>query len=251
MMQRNLFRVTFLVLAMSLAAPAVSVTPQRTAAKYKTNLPPSAVLKYAIKSKQSGISLSGEGNIHWQTDKKTYSTAMETRAVILGTIHQASSKGIVNAQGLAPLEFTEKRFRKPENSVTFDRKDNTIRFSLSEQTYPIKGGEQDRTSAIFQLVAIARGNPAEFKQGSSWTYFVAGRKDAEPWLFNVGKQETISTPMGKINALHVVKKPPPDAPDRKIELWLAPSLEWYPVRIRFTDDETEYIEQTLQTITKK
>jgi hypothetical protein len=251
MMQRHFFRVVPLLLTAVMTAVPVTAAMQQSAAKYKTDLPPSAELNYAIKAKESGLTLSGEGKIHWQTDDKTYSTAIETRAAILGKIHQARSEGVVNSHGLAPLRFTEKRFRKPENTVTFDRKADTIRFSLSDQTYPIKGGEQDRTSAIFQLISIARGNSAKFREGSKWTYFVAGRNDGEPWTFKVGKRRTIRTPMGNIEALHVIKKPPPDAPDRKIDIWLAPSLEWYPVRIRFTDSGTEYIEQTLQSLTKK
>jgi hypothetical protein len=250
-MQRHFPSVASILLAAAMIAAPAAASPQKSDVKYKTDLPPSAELNYAIKAKESGLTLRGESKIDWQTADNTYSVAMETRAMIVGKIHQARSEGIVNAHGLAPVQLKEKRFRKPENSVIFDREDGLIRFSLSDQTYPITGGEQDRTSAIFQLVSIARGNPAEFKEGSSWTYFVAGRNDGEPWTFNVGKQETIRTPMGNIKALHVVKKPPPDAPDRKIDLWLAPSLEWYPVRIRFTDNDTEYIEQTLEAIAKK
>jgi hypothetical protein len=250
-MQRHFSSLTSLLLAAAMIAPPAAAAAPQSVAKYKIDLPPSAELNYVIRAKESGITLSGEGKIDWRTDDKTYSTVLETRAMLLGKIHQARSEGFVNAQGLAPVRFKEKRFRKPENSVTFDREEGVIRFSLSDQTYPITGGEQDRTSAIFQLVAIARGNPAKFKEGSSWTYFVAGRNDGEPWTFHVGKHETLRTPMGNIEALHVVKQPPPDAPDRKIDLWLAPSLEWYPLRIRFGDNGTEYIEQTLETVAKK
>lgn len=248
MMQRSSFLAFLAALVMAIALTPGTAAAQKGGAQYKFDLPPSAELNYAIKAKEMGLTLSGEGRIWWQTDKKTFSAAMETSAMIVGKIHQSKSEGVIDAHGLAPLQFTEKRFRKPENSVDFNRKEKQIRFSLSDRTYPIKGGEQDRTSAIFQLVAIARGNSARFTEGSRWEFFVAGRNDGEPWIFNVGKQETLRTPMGNIEAIHVTKAPPPDAPDRKIDLWLAPSLEWYPVRIRFTDSGTEYIEQTLQTI---
>ncbi len=249
-MQRSLLRVFSAFLATAIAvAPATASSPQANHTRYKFDLPPSAELHYAIKAKESGLTLSGEGRIWWKTDSKTYSAEMETRAMIVGKIHQSKSEGLIDTYGLAPLQFSEKRFRKPENSVVFDRSQNQIRFSLSEQTYLLQGGEQDRTSAIFQLVAIARGNPDRFTENSRWAFFVAGRRDGEPWIFNVGKQETLRTPMGNVDAIHVSKEAPPDAPDRKVDVWLAPSLQWYPVRIRFSDSGTEYIEQTLQSIT--
>lgn len=235
----------------STVAPSAAAADKQSGVQYQINLPPSADLHYVIKAKESGMSLSGEGSVHWQTDDKTFSASTVTRAAIIGKIYQAHSKGVIKAYGLAPVKFTEKRFRKPENTVTFDRQQDVIRFSLSDQTYPIQGGEQDRNSAIWQLVSIARGNPARFKEGSSWTFFVAGRNDGEPWTFTVGKQQTLRTPMGNIKALHVSKLAPPDDPSRKIDVWLAPALEWYPARIRFADNDTEYIEQTLQTVSKK
>lgn len=248
--QPILFRFAFALLATVMAASPVAAMKQN-GAKYPIDLPPSVELSYVIKAKESGISLSGEGRVRWQTDNKTFSISTETRSAIIGKIHQARSEGLVKVYGLAPLRFTEKRFRKPENMVTFDRQQGIIKFSLSDQTYPIRGGEQDRNSAIWQLVSIARGNPARFKEGSSWTFFVAGRKDGEPWTFLVGKQETLRTPLGHIKAYHVTKLPSPDSPEREVNIWLAPSLEWYPVRLRFADNSTEYIEQTLQTVSKK
>lgn len=250
-MQTNLLRVASVLLAATIVTAPVTASTQQTGMKYKIDLPPSAELSYAIKAKESGMSLSGEGRLHWQTDAKTFSTTTETRAMLIGKIHQAHSEGVIDVHGLAPVQFTEKRFRKPENSVTFDRQEGQIRFSLSDHTYPIQGGEQDRTSAVWQLISIARGNTARFKEGSTWSFFVAGRNDGEPWTFKVGKQETIRTPMGNLKAVHVTRIPPADAPERKVEVWLAPSMEWYPVRLRFADNNTEYIEQTLQTVAKK
>jgi hypothetical protein len=49
----------------------------------------------------------------------------------------------------------------------------------------LKGGEQDRTSATWQLIAYARAAGDKFKPGSEWKMFVAGRRDAEPWSFKV------------------------------------------------------------------
>lgn len=221
------------------------------APKYKTNLPPSAELSYAIKARQKGIPVEGEALMRWSYDAGKFSATNEARAVLVGKILDARSEGRVDAFGLAPARFTEKRFRKEATTTTFDRDAGEIRFAQSEQTYPIKGGEQDRNSVIWELVSVARGTPARAKPGTSWNFVVAGVRDAEPWTFKVVKQEKIGTPLGEVNALHVTRVPQGDAEEQHIDIWLAPSMEWYPVRVRYSEDDGDYIEQTLRTINRK
>ena len=43
----------------------------------------------------------------------------------------------------------------------------------------------------------------------------------------------------------------PDKKGQQVDLWLAPSLEWYPVKVTFADEDGDYVEQTLQKIVKK
>lgn len=224
---------------------------ERTAVKYKFNVPPSADLFYSIKAKQSGLTVEGDALLQWHAANGKFSAITETRAMLVGKILDARSEGAIDDYGLAPVTFTEKRFRKPQTTVSFNRQTKTISFTQSARTYPIKGGEQDRASMIWQLIAVARAAPAKFKAGSEWTFFVAGQRDAEPWAFKVIKQEKITTPQGDMSALHVLRKPPPDSQGQQLDIWLAPSLDWYPVRLRFTDSDNEFVEQTLQKVTKK
>lgn len=227
------------------------MTSASAAPKYKTNLPPSAELTYSITAKQKGITLEGNGLMRWTVADKNFSASNEARAMLIGKILDAKTEGVVDAYGLAPTTFTEKRFRREPTTTTFDRTSNTIRFTASDKSYPITGGEQDRNSTIWQLISVARAAPAKFKPGSSWVFFVAGRRDADPWTFKVTKREKIDTPLGSMDALHVVRVPPPDSKDQTLDIWLAPSLEWYPARLRFSEDEGDYIEQTLQKVEKK
>lgn len=221
------------------------------ATKYKIDLPPSADLNYTIQARQSGLTISGEGSLKWQASDKRFSINSETRAMLLGKILEASSEGNIDDYGLAPTQFVNKGFRKDATTTTFHRDNGTIGFSQSNASYPLKGGEQDRTSIIWQLISVARATPQQFKPGSDWVFFVAGQRDAEPWIFKVIKNEKISTPVGELETVHVYKAPPPDAKDQRLDIWLAPSLEWYPVRLRFTDPNNDFIEQTLQQVSHK
>lgn len=220
------------------------------APRYKTNLPPSVELSYEIKAKQKGIPVEGDAVLRWNAEAGKYTASNQARAILVGQILDSKTEGAIDAYGLAPASFTEKRYRKDPTTTSFDRKAGLIRFSASEQTYPIHGGEQDRNSAIWQLIAVARAAPGKFKPGSSWTFFVAGRRDAEPWTFKVVKQEKLSTPLGEFNTVHIEKAPPADSRDQHLDIWLAPSLEWYPARLRFRDDNADFIEQTLKKVNK-
>lgn len=236
-----------LLLAAQSALPAQGQS--RNAASHKLNPPPSADLDYTIQAKQKGLQLNGSAQVQWQTDGRHYSVTTETRASLLGKILEAKSEGSIDRFGLAPDSSTEKRFHKAQTTTTFNRQSGKITFSASDASYPIKGGEQDRNSVTWQLVTLARSG--QLKSGSTVPVFVAGQKDADPWSFKIGKQEKISTPLGVLNTLQISKVVQNAGKDQKVELWLAPAREWYPVRIRFTEPDGDFIEQTIEKITPK
>ena len=169
---------------------------------------------------------------------------------LLGKLNEYRSQGAVDAYGLAPDTFTEKRYRKDATTTTFDRDARAIDFTEGKKPYTLRGGEQDRASITWQLASVARAaGEAKFKPGSEWTFVVAGRRDAEPWTFKVLKAEKIRTGMGELDTIHV-RREARDSRGDSVEVWLAPAQEWYPVKIRF-EDERDTIDQTLKSITKK
>jgi hypothetical protein len=238
-----------LLLALSLGGAWAQES--RPAPRRPFELPPSADLSYDLNARQRGFSLKGEAVINWRAGDGKYSVRAESRVAVLGTITDDRSQGTIDAYGLAPLEFWEKRLRKSPTTTTFDRDDKTLRFSESKETYPLKGGEQDRISITWQLAAVARAAGARFRPGSEWPFFVAGRRDAETWTFTVGKREKVRTGLGDIEAVLVTREPLEDDKDRTLEIWLAPSHDWYPVKLRYTEGEKESIEQTLSAVTKR
>jgi hypothetical protein len=235
-----------------LAGFTISAAAQGQAAtRYPVNLPPSVELQYAIKAKQKGIPVEGDALVKWNTSGKSFSVSTETRAMLIGKILEAKSDGTIDEYGLAPLNFLEKRFRKEPTSTTFDRKAKVIRFGSAAESAPIKGGEQDRSSAVWQLISIARAASSKFKPGSEWIFTVAGQRDAEAWRFRVVEREKITAGTGEMETLHVVRELPQDHKDNQLDIWLAPGLEWYPVRLRFSEENGDFIEQTLQQANRK
>lgn len=221
------------------------------AIKRAVDIPPSADLSYSIKARQKGFSISGDAVVSWRTGAGKYSLRADTRAMFVGNILEDRSEGLIDGFGIAPTQFYEKRLRHDPYTTTFDRAAKAISFTESKEVYPLKGGEQDRSSVSWQLVAVARAAPEKFVPGSEWTFFVAGRRDADPWTFKVIKRESVRTGLGQVDALHLVRLPPPDSKDQTLDIWLSPSHEWYPVRLRFTDSADEFVDQTVEKIVKK
>lgn len=240
------------LVAMAVTMPAVAAPAgEHPSVKRPFNLPPSMDLSYHIDAKQRGFGLSGDAVVSWRLKGDSYTLTESTRASILGKILEHKSEGTIDSYGIAPHTFFEKRFRKDPATTTFDRETKTITFTEGDERYPIKGGEQDRSTASWQLLAVARAAPEKFTPGSEWTFFVAGRHDAEQWTFKVINQESVKTATGDVLAVHLAKAPPPDSKDQTVDIWLAPSLDWAPVRVRFTDANGDFVDQVLTKLTKK
>lgn len=223
---------------------------EHAAVKRPFDVPPSADLSYSIKAVQKGFTIRGDALLSWRAADGKYTLSSETRAPVFGKILENRSEGTIDSYGIAPAQYVEKRFRKSPTTTTFDRANKTISFTEGTLSYPLKGGEQDRSSAPWQLAALARGAPDKFTPGSQWKFFVAGRRDADPWIFKVVKREMVRTGIGEVEAVHL-SKAPPDAKDQQVDIWLAPGHEWYPVRVRFAENDGELVEQTLEKITRK
>jgi len=242
---------TLLLLASSLgAASAQDAAPAHPAVKRPFELAPSADLSYDLSARQRGFSLKGDALVTWRAGGGKYSLKAESKVPVLGTITEDRSEGSIDAYGLAPGEFWEKRLRKDPTTTTFERDSKTLRFSESQKTYALKGGEQDRVSVTWQLAAVARAAGDKLKPGSTWPFFVAGRRDAETWTFKVVKREKLRTGLGELDTVMLTREPLDDGRGQTLSVWLAPGRDWYPVKLRFTEGEKETIEQTIRAIDK-
>ncbi len=229
----------------------MTLLPAQAAAVLEASLPPSAKLAYTISASHKGLKISGHADIVWQADAQHYQAVLTTRAMLVGTILEERSSGRVTKQGLRPLNFTEKRLRKNPTGVRFDHAGDTAVFSSAQKKVPIKAHAQDKASALWQLIAMARSAPDRFQKGSTWEMPVAGRGEMQTWTFEVMGQGTLDTPLGQLDTVQVKKLPRSKNRTDEIIMWLAPSQEWYPVRLRYTEENGDYIEQMIKSIDKQ
>jgi hypothetical protein len=231
---------------------AVEPVPQTAAMSpsdsNKVSPPPSAELKYDVQALREGRTVYGSSKIDWRVDGERYALSSEA-SVLFFTVLSFKSEGSIDGYGLAPLLYSERRFRKSETNTHFNRERNTISFSASTLSYPRKGGEQDRASLIWQFAGFCRANSKKIVAGAVAEIFVAGVRDAETWPLQVVGFEEVTLGSGKTNAWHVVRLPRHGSFEQRIDFWLDPQQEWYPVRLRYTENSGEYLDMTLSSLT--
>jgi hypothetical protein len=233
-------------------APAAEAPQAETSAAtpYKFSAPPSAELQYDVEAQRDNQAWHGTGSFRWDAAGTDYSVTAEAsiRLIFKITVLNSRSEGKLNDFGIAPVLYSEKPFRKSLTNTHFQHDSHRITFSASEASYPYVGGEQDRASVLFQLAGIGLANPEQFKPGAQLAIVVAGPRDAEPWQIQVLGEEEAELPSGKVRVWHVLRAPRPGSYDSRIDIWLAPDKNWYPVRIRYTYVNADYLDMSLSNI---
>ncbi len=217
-------------------APAA---PPPAQAVRKFVVPPSTRLKYDVRGESKGFPYFANGELRWVQDGKTYDARMEISMFLLGSRVQ-TSVGQVTPHGLAPTRFGDK-FRS-EVAAHFDHEKNKVSFSANTPDVPLLPGGQDQLSALMQLAAMIAAQPSQFVVGTTLPIQAVGPRSAESWVFTVGATEKLTLPGGELSTLRLSRDAPGEyAP--KMELWLAPSLGYLPVRIRLTQANGEVLDQ--------
>ena len=216
----------------------------------KISLPPSAELVYTARAMQGTRSLSGSGNILWQQNGLTYTVKGEASALFLSLLSYQSS-GQLSKAGILPDLYHEKRIGKSATQTHFIRERKTISFSASTAVHEIQGSEQDRGSIIWQLVGMARGDPAKLEPGLTFETIIAGTKAADRWRVQISGIENLALADGNFNAWHWVLLPVENRFDYQIDVWLAPDKEWYPVKIMYGNRTGANLTMTLEKFHQK
>jgi hypothetical protein len=131
----------------------------------------------------------------------------------------------------------------------FNRDNSAITFSASEKSYPLVPGAQDKATVPFQLAGIGR---ADVNQFSGHIDMMVGEdKDASMYRFELVGEDEIDTGVGRLVTWHLTRPPKPGTYSSRLDVWLAPSVGWYPVQIRNTEGNGAVTTQTVSSITPR
>lgn len=233
----------------SATVPAATVT-SKPALFSQFSLPPSANLSYDAIAIKGNSKVEGRGQVKWVQDGRQYSISGEASVLFLSVLSYRS-EGHLTDLGILPEMYVEKRLGKSSTNTHFHRERQTISFSASTNSYPVKGGEQDRGSVFWQLAGLARGNPDKLQAGLSFELVIAGSRTADPWQVTVLGREPVAMAQGSTDAWHLRIVRQDGGADYQLEVWLAPAQDWYPVKILYVDRKGTTLGLTLATVEKK
>ena len=231
---------------------STAVTPPATAlpAGPKTTpvtavaLPQSVLLKYKMTGASKGLNYNANAELSWNHRGGSYDAHMEVSALFLGA-RRMTSRGQITPQGLAPERFSDK-FRS-ELAAHFLPDQGKITFSANTPDALWVEGAQDRVSVFMQLGGMLAARPGDFPPGSEITLYTIGPREADTWTFVVEAQDMLALPGGETPAIKVTRKPRRPY-DQTVEIWYAPSLAYLPVRNRITQQNGDFIDQQLSSV---
>ncbi len=205
------------------------------------SIPSSVRLSYKMTGLSRGLNYHANGELNWRREANRYESSMVVSAFLLGS-RSMTSVGEVTADGLAPKRFGDKA--RNELAAHFDADKGKITFSANRPELPWQRGAQDRLSVFFQLAGLLAGQAGAVPTGTRIALYTVGPRDAETWTFIVDSIENLNLPVGDIKALRVTREPLREF-DQKIETWFAPSMSYWPVRIKITQSNGDFVDQQL------
>ena len=119
-------------------------------------------------------------------------------------------------------------------SIKFNPSAKTINTTKDKEnrSFAWKAGVLDELNAELQLREDLKGS------GLKSNYYLADAKEVEQRKFVRAGTEKVKTSYGTFDTVKVVMKH--DKPDRDTIFWLAPKLDYLPVKVTHQDKKTSY-----------
>ena len=190
------------------------------------------LLRFKVHGFVKGMEYHAQAQLSWRTDGTTYEARQSISAFLLGSMEQTST-GRLTAQGLQPVQFTDRRFAK-RRSVVLDWDTQQARFDPVREPAAIGPGAQDRLSVFLQLAAMLQALPALRAPGTRIDIPTLGSRRLQMWTFVVENAETLELPSGPIGTLRLQRQPQA-GDDEKALLWVDPTQGYVPVRIHMQE----------------
>ena len=229
-------------------APAADNAP--AGRRFRVNLPPPAAFELEVKRTDAdGRKWTGVADMRWETDGSKYKVGLNVGISMLIArvdLLALTSEGTIDDAGIAPVTMTEKRRSRSMTATHFHQDERRITFSASSASEPLLAGAQDKATVPFQLAAIGRGDVNQF--AGDIDIQVGEDRGATIYRFQLVGEEELETKMGRLVTWRLARPPRPGSYNARLDIWLAPSLGWYPVQIRNTEGSGAVTTQTVTRI---
>ncbi len=242
-------------LAASAAAAASAVSAASAASAPATagfDWPPSTRLAYTLTGNVRGP-VDGQAQVEWLRSGMRYQVHLDLSIgpsfAPLGA-RRLSSDGDLGETGLQPRRYDEETrvaFREPRRLTVFFDADR-IRFANGKDA-PKPPGAQDTASQFVQLTWLFTTQPQLLQVGQVINIPLALPRYLDNWAYEVVARETLSTPVGPLETVHVKpRREPRPGQELTAEMWIAPSLQYLPVRIVIHQDKDTFLDMLISRL---
>jgi len=222
------------------APPAVASAP----AQQPFDWPPSTRLVYQLNGNYRGP-VQGTASVEWLRQGTRYQVHLETSIGPMLSRH-ITSEGELTERGLAPQRFDGEQkvlFRGARRwSLRFTPEKVTLVDGREVDALP---GAQDEASQFVQLTWLFTTRPDRLKVGRSVELPLAISRKLERWTYDIVGEEPLRFPFGEVATFHVKPRREAAGGDLTPEIWVAPTLQYLPVRILIRDGKDNWVDLTL------
>ena len=208
--------------------------------------PPSTRLLYTLTGMYRGP-LYGEGAVEWRRDGEHYQVEFDFSVAPWIEGHQFSD-GRIGADGLRPLHYDEWRKIPLRDRLVkkLEFGDDEVLLNSGRRVARL-AQTQDPSSQFVQFVWMFTTHPERLKEGNVVAIPLALPNNLRVWHYRVGASEKLQLPFGPIDAVHLIPIDPRKPNELAFELWIAPTLQYLPVRIHVPVDDEKFADLTLRS----
>lgn len=193
--------------------------------------PPATRLLYDLTGQYRGP-LYGSGQVEWLRDGSHYQVRV-TIDVNPAFTRRLVSDGVITPEGLAPRRYDEETSVPllPDRTHTVQFEAQQVRLS-NGLTEIAPQGVQDSASQFVQMTWLFLTDPDRLAVGQTLTLPLALPRRVGMWTYDVTEEVALTLPFGAVDTFHLVPRAgSARAGEFSAELWLAPSLQYLPVRL--------------------
>lgn len=210
--------------------------------------PESTRLSYDVGGEVRGP-VHGTAQVEWLRAGTRYQVHVDvTVGLALAPLmtRRMSSEGEVGEAGLRPQRYDEDTrlmFREPRQATVW-LDDLQVRLASGELR-PRPPEVQDSASQFVQLAWMLARQPELLRTGTLIELPLALPRHVSAWSYEVVGDDVVYTSFGALPVVRLQPRRGGRRGDLSVELWLAPTLRYLPVRLRIRQDEATWIELTI------
>lgn len=226
------------------SAPAAAASAVAPAA---FDWPLSTRVSYLLTGNYRG-EVNGSAQVEWIRSGSRYQVHLD---LVVGPsaapliTRRMSSDGEITAEGLSP-----RRYQQDTKVVLRERRNLVVNFEpgsvvlANGDRRDSVPGVQDTASQFVQLMYVFSTRPELLRIGNAVGIPLALPHKVDVWTYDVVGEEVLAAPFGPLPTIHLKPRRAlvPKVGELSAEIWFAPQLRYFPVRILIRQDGDNFVD---------